>query len=177
MDHSRGQSNHRLMSNYRRAQIPGGCFFFTVVTGSREPWLARADAGVRLRRAFRETMRGRPFAIDAIAVLPDHLHAIWRLPPGDSDFSTRWRLIKHHVSTAPGQDWHWQPRSWEHLLRNDEDWRRHVEYIHYNPVKHGYAATPWEWPHSSFRRAVERGWHSRDWGATEPSDPPAETGE
>jgi putative transposase len=165
------------MSDYRRAQTPGGCFFFTVVTRNREPWLSDSDAMDRLRWAFRETMRKRPFAIDAIVILPDHLHAIWRLPPGDADFSTRWRLIKHSVSVTPHRQWRWQPRFWEHILRDENDWRRHVEYIHYNPVKHGYARAPWDWPHSSFRRAVGRGWHSKDWDATEPSGLPAKTGE
>jgi putative transposase len=172
-----GRPNHGGMSDYRRAQIPGGCFFFTVVTRHREPWLADTAAIHRLRQAFRKTMNTYPFVIDAVVILPDHLHAIWRLPAGDSNFSTRWRVIKHHVSTAPGQDWHWQPRFWEHVLRDENDWRRHVEYIHYNPVKHGYAKTPWDWPHSSFRRAVELGWHAGDWGATPPRDLPAEAWE
>lgn len=134
MVHRRRRPNHRCMSVYRRAHIPGGCFFFTVVTRKREPWPADADADAmqRLRQAFRETMRKRPFSIDAIVVLPEHLHAIWRLPPGDADFSTRWRLIKHSVSVTPPRQWHWQPRLREHILRDENDWRRHVEYIHYN---------------------------------------------
>lgn len=131
----------------------------------------------RLGRAFRAAMRKRSFAIDAIVILPDHLHAIWRLPQGDADFSTRWRLIKHYVSVTPHRQWSWQPRFWEHAVRDENDWRRHLQYIRYNPVKHGYTKTPGDWPHSSFRRAVERGWHAADWGATEPSDMPAETGE
>ncbi|HJP97397.1 MAG TPA: transposase [Rhodanobacteraceae bacterium] len=165
------------MSDYRRAWIPGGCFFFTVVTRNREPWLAGVDAMDRLRRAFREIMRERPFAIDAIVILPDHLHAIWRLPQGDADFSTRWRLIKHSVSVAPHRKWHWQPRFWEHVVREEDDWRRHVEYIHYNPVKHGYApdamgmAAQQLSPRHEARMAFQR------LGATEPSDLPAETGE
>ncbi|MGH8147081.1 MAG: REP-associated tyrosine transposase [Rhodanobacteraceae bacterium] len=163
------------MSNYRRAQVPGGCFFFTVVTQNRKPWLTDSNPIHRLRRAFREVMRQRPFAIDAVVILPDHLHTIWRLPPGDDDFSTRWRLIKHNVTT--GQDWRWQPRFWEHCLRDEEDWRRHIEYIHYNPVKHGYAKTPWDWPFGSFRHAVDRGWHSKDWGTMPPEGLPTEAGE
>jgi len=165
------------MSCYCRARKPGGWFFFTVVTHQRQPWLADPAAIHRLGLAFRDVMRKRPFVMDAVVLLPDHLHAIWRLPPDDNEFSTRWRLIKHFVSTAPGQTWRWQPRFWEHTLRDDEDWRRHVEYIHYNPVKHGYVTAPADWPFSSFRRAVARGWHQADWGAAAPHDLPALTGE
>lgn len=165
------------MSNYRRAWIPGGCYFFTVVTRNRAPWLTGDDAIARLREGFRKVMAKRPFHMDAVVILPDHLHAIWQLPDGDAEYSTRWRLIKHHVATATGAHWHWQPRYWEHMLRDERDWRRHVEYIHYNPVKHGYVEAPWDWPFSSFRRAVKRGWHDKEWGAAEPPDLPIVTGE
>src|SRR5574337_33324 len=160
------------MKTYRRSRVPGGVFFFTVVTRRRAPWLTDADALNRLREAMRKVQSRRPFGTDAIVIMPDHLHAIWRLPEGDADFSTRWRLIKHHVAIASGRDWRWQPRFWEHVLRNEDDWRRHVDYVHYNPVKHGYAASPSAWPYSSFQRAVKRGWYQPDWGAVAPPDLP-----
>ena len=109
-------------------------------------------------------------------LLPDHIHCIWKLPEGNHDYSGRWREIKKRVSRH--LDAHtdrrkerglWQRRFWEHLIRDEEDWRRHVDYIHYNPVKHGLVKRVSEWPWSSFARAVERGWYPADWGATEPS--------
>ena len=151
------------MKTYRRAYQPGGHYFFTLVTHRRTPWLTSDNARVRLRAAFLKVARQRPFAIDAFVLLPDHLHAIWSLPRGDCDFSTRWRLIKHHVSTGMSEC-RWQPRFWEHLLRDENDWRRHVDYIHYNPVKHGHAARAADWPHSSFHAWVERGGYPLDWG-------------
>ncbi len=114
--------------------------------------------------------------------MPDHLHSIWTLPPGDSDFSTRWRLIKtwftKHCDPAirvtpdiarqkKQEQAIWQHRYWEHLLRDEEDYRRHVEYIHYNPVKHGYVAAPVDWASTSFHRYVSHGIYSADWGSSE----------
>jgi len=167
---------------YRRAFIPGGSFFFTVVTEQRRPLLASAEAVELLRNAFRRVRAARPFAVDAMVVLPDHLHCIWTLPPDDADFATRWRLVKgwftRHcdpaLRTAPNrarmakrEQAVWQHRYWEHLLRDEADFTRHVEYIHYNPVKHGYAQTPRDWPYSSFRRDVEMGIYPADWGQNE----------
>ncbi|MDP2853154.1 MAG: transposase [Smithellaceae bacterium] len=162
------------MGNYRRVYRPGGCYFFTVVTHGRQGILNHPDVLERLRSAFRHVRTTRPFTIDAIVVLPDHLHCLWRLPLNDHDFSIRWRLIKHYVSTgiaAPINYRHekafWQRRFWEHLIRNEEDWRRHMDYIHYNPVKHGYTKNVSEWPYSSFRRAVKDGLYAPDWGSRE----------
>ncbi len=105
-----------------------------------------------------------PFTLEAAVVLPDHLHCIWTLPPGDADFSTRWRLIKTwftkhcdsalaaEARTIRGDRGLWQHRYWEHMLRDETDYRRHIEYIHFNPVKHGYVKAPMDWPYSSFRR-------------------------
>lgn len=164
---------------YRRAFTPGGTFFFTLVTEGRRPILAAAEAVETLRDAFRAVRQSRPFEIDAISVMPDHLHCIWTLPPDDADFATRWRLIKTWFTkhcdpalrTAPSparvakrEQAMWQHRYWEHRLRDETDFIRHVEYIHYNPVKHGYAASALEWPHSSFRRYVEAGVYPPDWG-------------
>lgn len=159
------------MSNYRRARVPGGGYFFTVVTRHRQPLFTSEDRIEILRDAFRQIKARRPFDIEAIVILPDHLHALWRLPDGDADFSGRWREIKKQVSNliAPASDDQgerrvWQRRFWEHLIRDEADWRRHLDYIHYNPVKHGLATRPLDWPWSSFRAAVARGWYTEDWG-------------
>jgi putative transposase len=164
---------------YRRAFVSGGSFFFKLVTEKRRPLFASAEAVDVLRSAFRSVRSTRPFALDAIVVLPDHLHCIWTLPPGDADFSTRWRLVKigftkhcdpalrpapSGVQTRRQEQELWQHRYWEHMLRDEADFDRHVEYIHYNPVKHGYVASPLEWPHSSFLRNIEAGIYEADWG-------------
>ncbi len=120
-----------------------------------------------LRAAFRATRRHHPFTIDAIVVLPDHIHAIWTLPVGDADFATRWQLIKagfsrglaHHDQVSPSRSRKrergiWQRRYWEHTLRDDADFARHADYIHFNPVKHGHVARVRDWPYSSFHRMV-----------------------
>jgi putative transposase len=163
------------MSNYRRVVVPGGCFFFTVVTYERRPVFAEDAAVARLREGFRRVMAGRGFTIDAMVVLPDHLHCIWRLPAEDRDYWTRWRLIKHYVArgfstgiNGRGEKKVWQRRFWEHMIRDEEDWRRHVDYIHYNPVRHGYVRRPVDWIHGSFRRAVKMGWYGEDWGVVAP---------
>ena len=180
---------------YRRAWREGGCYFFTVVTYKRQPILTVSENVSRLRMAFRHVKQKRPFEIDGIVVLPDHVHCIWRLPEEDDDFATRWRLIKHFFSrscsvgrmgeaerthqsgtdkvanpsrTRKREKPVWQRRYWEHLIRNEEDWRRHMDYIHYNPVKHGLVASPCDWPNSSFKKAVKRGLYERDWGSNEP---------
>lgn len=164
------------MSDYRRAFQSGGCYFFTVVTYQRRPWLTEEPSIERLRKAFRHVMESRPFSIDAIVILPDHLHCIWQLPEGDDDFSERWRQIKRFVSiglksqlNARNEKALWQRRYWEHLIRDEEDWHRHMDYIHYNPVKHGFVKRPADWPHSSFKLALKRGWYEASWGNTEPT--------
>ena len=159
------------MSEYRRIFIPGGTYFFTLVTRERYPWFAEEQHVAALREAFTRIGRDKPFTIEAIVVLPDHLHCLWRLPKGDADFSGRWREIKKATSRiiAPTSNARhernvWQRRFWEHVIRDEMDWRLHVDYIHYNPVKHGYVTRPGDWPWSSFRKAVARGWieDSRD---------------
>ena len=164
------------MSNYRRAIIPGGVSFFTVVTRERTPVFLTEKHVEALRAAFRKVMAVRPFQVDAIVVLSDHLHCIWRLPPNDSDYSGRWREIKKAASRAIDTNTNeskerlvWQRRFWEHAIRDDQDWRNHVDYIHYNPVKHGMASRPGDWPWSSFKKAVSLGWHTPDWGESEPA--------
>ena len=160
---------------YRRAFVPGGTFFFTVVTARRRPIFADEKAVELLRQAFRHVNVKRPFTVDAMVVLPDHLHCLWTLPPEDGDYPIRWRLIKTQVTKClvfacdrRSNRTIWQARYWEHPIRSESDYRQHVEYIHYNPVKHGYVRAPSDWPYSSFMRFVGRGIHSADWGSTEP---------
>ncbi len=169
---------------YRRSHQPGGGYFFTLVTHQRQPLLSIPENIDRLRTAFRREKEKYPFTIDAIVILPDHLHTIWRLPDDDRDYSTRWSRIKRYLSTGcvgAGQAQSesrqnkrekpvWQRRFWEHTLRDENDWQRHMDYIHYNPVKHGHARSPGEWPHSSFKRCVQRGWYPANWGASEPEN-------
>lgn len=165
---------------YRRAFIPGGSFFFTVVTEKQRALFNDEQNVDTLRCAFQTIKARRPFNIDAIVIMPDHLHCIWTLPPGDRDFATRWRLIKtwftKHCDTSlrapPNQARQnkqeqavWQHRYWEHALRDETDFSRHVDYIHYNQVKHRYTSAPQEWPYSSFHRYVEAGVYPVDWGA------------
>ena len=163
------------MSDYRRAYQRGGCYFFTVVTYDRRPWLTRPEIYDRLRDAFRHVAAARPFRIEAIVVLPDHLHCIWQLPETDNDFSTRWRLIKHFISRGANtalsdrnEKFLWQRRFWEHQIRDEHDWRRHMDYLFFNPVKHGYVARVRDWKFSSFENAVGKGWYDLAWGSSAP---------
>jgi len=165
------------MSNYRRALQPGGCYFFTVVTYKHLPLFANENNIDILRNAFRTIKNKHPFSIDAITILPDHLHTIWQLPQNDNNFSLRWRLIKHLVSTkidSPknhrDEKYIWQRRFWEHLITDNNDWKNHMDYIHYNPVKHGYTNQPNNWKFSSFLNAVNKGWYDKDWGMSEPEN-------
>ena len=163
------------MVRYRRSVVPGGTFFFTVTLADRRSSVLVDHVGL-LRSAFRHTRDRHSFAIDAIVVLPDHLHAIFTLPPGDSDFSGRWKAIKsaftRNIVAAGmtvardhrGQYLLWQSRFWEHTIRDDRDFERCANYIHFNPVKHRLASTPVEWPLSSLHRYVRTGILPRDWG-------------
>ena len=164
------------MSRYRRAQIKGGCFFFTVAVADRssDVLVRRID---RLRRIYASVKERYPFQTIAICVLPDHLHAIGLLPLEDSNFPLRWSAIKSGFSSGlPGnvarssskvarrEKGIWQRRYWGRAIRNESDLRRHVDYIHFNPVKHGYVTRVSEWPHSSFHRYVAHGVLPPDWG-------------
>jgi len=171
--------------NYRRVLAPGGCFFFTVVTHGRRPILTSGLARECLHTAWTAVRQRHPFTLDAIVVLPDHLHCVWSLPEGDADFSSRWRMLKGLFtreylarggeSASPGASRQrkreatvWQRRFWEHAIRDVDDLRRHLDYIHFNPVKHGYVRRPLDWEWSTFRRQVERGWYDPEWGTVEP---------
>jgi putative transposase len=157
------------MPDYRRNRVPGGTFFFTVNLFDRRSNLlvARIDA---LRDAVRQVRTRAPFHIDAWVVLPDHMHCLWTLPEGDANFPGRWRAIKtafvkallireprSPVMTSRGERGVWQPRYWEHTIRDDRDFATHMDYTHFNPVKHGLVAHPADWPHSSFHRCVTTG--------------------
>lgn len=163
------------MTDYRRNLVPGGTFFFTVNLSQRR-WRLLTEHVDLLRRAFRKVRHRHPFVVDAIVILPDHLHAIWTLPQGDADFPSRWRLIKsefsrdlprrERISTSRASKQErgiWQRRYWEHTLRDEADFERHVDYIHYNPVKHGHVDQVEDWPHSSFHRFVKLGIYPSDW--------------
>ena len=162
------------MVRYRRNRVDGGVYFFTVALAHRRATIL-IDHVSALRAAFRAARQERPFSIDAIVILPDHLRAILTLPPGDADFSGRWRRIKGHFSSQmiaagaavkrrPNGDYAlWQRRFWEHTIRDDDDFARHVDYVHFNPVKHGLVSRIRDWPHSSFHRYVQQGLLSEDW--------------
>jgi putative transposase len=163
------------MTNYRRNFVPGGSYFFTVNLADRRSRLL-TDKIDELRGAFRYAHTRHPFTIDAIVILPDHLHAIWTMPEGDADFALRWRLAKAAFSRAlpateqvsssraiKGERGVWQRRYWEHTVRDEEDFARHVEYIHFNPVKHGHVRRVKDWPYSSFHRMVREGIVPEDW--------------
>jgi putative transposase len=164
------------MSRYRRAKIEGGTYFFTVTLADRSSDLLVRHIDL-LRQAYKSAQGLYPFETVAIYVLPDHLHSVWSLPPDDADFPLRWSLIKSKFSRGLPADAErtsskitkrekgiWQRRYWEHAIRSDEDLTRHVDYIHFNPVKHGYVSRASDWPHSSFARYVARGLLPADWG-------------
>jgi len=175
------------MPDYRRLRVPGATYFFTVNLLDRRSDLLVARIEV-LRRAAR-SVRGRyPFHIDAWIVLPDHMHCLWTLPEGDFDYPRRWRDIKTTFSKSlpateqrsavmrrRGERGIWQRRYWEHTIRDDRDYAVHMDYIHFNPVKHGLVENPADWPFSSFRRCAAMGLYPADW--LPGGDEPAETGE
>jgi len=164
------------MPRYLRARIKGGTFFFTVALADRS-----CDLLVRhidlLRHAYSTVQKQLPFETIAICVLPDHLHAVWTLPAEDADFPMRWSRIKSGFSRGlpaasvrsasnigKREKGIWQRRYWEHVVRDERDLEHHIDYIHFNPVKHGLVARVCDWPHSSFHRYVARGTLTSDWG-------------
>ncbi len=164
------------MTEYRRATIPGASWFFTVNLAERKG----NDLLIRhineLRQSFRYVKKRHPFRLDAVVILPDHLHCIWTLPVGDSGFSMRWNLLKGHLSRAVAKGERisksrnkrrerglWQRRFWEHLLTDQTDFNQHIDYIHWNPVKHGRVKQVADWPYSSFHDYVARGIYPKNW--------------
>lgn len=184
-------TNNQTMSNYIRSRF-GITFFFTLVTFQRRKILCLEPCRTILRNAIKNTQTQYPFIIDAIVLLPEHLHCIWTLPENDMNYSRRWAIIKREfskhaqpiiaamvengllskVQSSKSRIKHreatiWQRRFWEHTIRDDEDMKNHVEYIHYNPVKHGLTASPLQWEFSSFHRYVADGLYLPDWGREE----------
>jgi len=173
------------MPEYRRKYVAGGTYFFTVVTYRRQPLLTTELGRRSLREALLTVKKQSPFKLFAICLLPDHLHCVWLLPRGDSDYSSRWKRIKREFSMrwlAGGgteaevtlAERHearrgiWQPRFWEHTVRDEEDLERCVDYLHWNPRKHGLVRRVRDWPYSSFHRFVRAGQYDLDWGGTQP---------
>ena len=161
---------------YRRAQARGGTLFFTVALADRSRDLLVSHIDV-LRTATRRVRLRHPFEIVAMVVLPDHLHAVWRLPEEDGDYAKRWSLIKAGFSRAlPVEEaisasrlsrrerGIWQRRYWEHQIRDERDLQTHVDYVHHNPVKHGYVTRAVDWPYSSLHRYIRMGWLTAEWG-------------
>lgn len=174
------------MSNYRRARIAGGTYFFTLVTNERRQILTLPQGRKALRDVIEETRELLPFTVEAWVLLPEHLHCVWSLPEGDGDFSKRWGMIKAGFSKrmkgslerrqlTVSREKHretslWQRRFWEHAIRDDTDYRRHVDYIHYNPVKHGLVGYVKDWPYSTFHRYVAKGIYPKDWAGGQTKD-------
>ena len=173
--------NTRFM-DYRRAWHPGGTYFFTVNLLERQG----NDLLIRhvdiLRDVVRKVRSRHPFIIHGWVVLPEHLHCVIELPEGDCDFATRWRLIKSDFSKSilkderrskvrvkRGERGIWQRRFWEHLIRDEEDYNRHVDYIHWNPVKHCLVERVQDWPYSTFHRLVNEGIYPSDWAGGDDS--------
>lgn len=171
------------MSDYRRNFIAGGTYFFTVVTSKRFPIFNDTAAQNMLGQIIRDAKQRWPFDINAIVLLPDHLHTLWSLPSGDVQFSKRmgwikkeftkqWRLFGGREQALPqsrlrrGDAGIWQPRFWEHTIRDETDFERHFDYIHYNPVKHGLVGCAKDWSASSFHRYCSQGVYDRDWGCS-----------
>jgi putative transposase len=171
------------MPDYLRARS-GSTFFFTLVSFNRRPILCSEPIRHALRTAIGNLRATRPFSIDGWVLMPDHLHCIWTLPEGDADFSTRWSLIKRSVSRFAAEmtldpdarvasarkhreSTIWQRRFWEHLIRDEVDFERHLDYIHFNPVRHGYANRAVDWPYSTIHRYVREGVYPADWAGGE----------
>ena len=167
------------MTAYRRDRTPGACWFFTLNLADRQQSLLTEQISL-LRFSFRTAMQRHPWRIDAIVILPNHLHALCTLPPGDSDFAMRWRLIKTGFARAlpqgekisvsrhsKGERGIWQRRYWEHRIRDSADFNQHVAYIHQNPLKHGHVQCVADWPWSSFHRYVRAGILPADWAGAE----------
>lgn len=168
------------MPKYIRSYVPGGSYFLTLAAYNRNLVFGRLENISLLRRALRIVKSEMPFEIAGAVTLPDHLHFIWNLPPDDDQYSRRVGRLKAlftkslHPTRPPDQETSssrrkhresnvWQRRFWEHTIRDEEDFQVHLDYIHYNPVKHGYAQCPHLWRPSSFHKWVERGGYTADW--------------
>ncbi|XXQ69456.1 REP-associated tyrosine transposase [Neisseriaceae bacterium B1] len=140
-------------------------YFFTVVSHQRKPILIDETVRAALRQAVLAVREKYPFEILAWVLLPDHMHTIWRLPENDANFSERWRQIKRRSQYLVGNDVKlWQNRFWEHAIRDESDFAQHFDYIHFNPVKHGYVTRVINWKFSTFHRSVRQGIYPQNWG-------------
>ncbi len=161
---------------YRRSDVKGGTYFFTVNLADRSNDMLIRHIDL-LRNVVAEVKEKHPFDIIAMIVLPDHLHAVWELPQDDEKYPMRWSLIKSGFSrllpkTEPinfsrqskRERGIWQRRYWEHQIHDERDLQQHVDYVHINPVKHGYVERASDWPHSSIHRYIKKGWLDKDWG-------------
>ena len=175
------------MPNYRRNRVEGGCYFFTINLLERAGNQLLIQEIDLLRDVVRRVQRKYPFYIDGWVVLPDHMHCLWTLPYEDSDYSIRIRLIKtlfskvilpheyrSFVRQQRGERGIWQRRFWEHTIRDECDYANHMDYIHLNPVKHGYVKEVKDWPYSTFSHCVQRGLYPEDWGGSDVDIPAGE---
>ncbi|MGH9846254.1 MAG: REP-associated tyrosine transposase [Blastocatellia bacterium] len=165
------------MTDYRRFYTPGATWFFTVNLAERRGNHLLVENLDRLRRAFRSVKERKPYTMNAVVILPDHLHCIWTLPPDDADYSTRWNQLKGNFSRQIDQGERIsqsrskrrerglrQRRFWAHVITDQDDLNNHIDYIHWNPVKHGWAKSAVDWPYSSFHKFVEMGVYPAGWG-------------
>ncbi|HPG38781.1 MAG TPA: transposase [bacterium] len=172
------------MTQYQRLYIPGGTYFFTLVTYNRRRLFDVPDARQVLKEVWKSVQTKYPFTLDAFCLLPDHLHCMWTLPENDSQYSKRWNLIKGLFSKKYQPEINdyikkcdsrikkqeatfWQRRFWEHYIRDEDDFEKHFDYIHYNPVKHGYVKNPIDWEWSTFAKYLHMGNYEPDWGVIE----------
>lgn len=169
------------MPNYRRLYIPGGTYFFTIVTYCRRPLFKDPHNIELLREAIAKVKNKQPFQILAAVILPDHIHFLWQLPPDDADYSQRISKLKisftraykaknsANLELSASRHKHrerdvWQRRFWEHAIADEADLQNYLDYIHYNPVKHGLVSCPHLWQYSSFAKWVKRGKYRANWG-------------
>jgi putative transposase len=177
------------MPNYLRNWVAGGTYFFTVVTQNRSPIFRCPEARTILGTSFRDCLGKEPFTVNAVVLLPDHLHTLWTLPPGDKNYDARWKRIKshftHHWLAAGGAEGPvtrgkrrerrrgvWQRRYWEHTVVDEDDFSIRFDYIHYNPVKHRYVRCPADWQESTFHRWVDAGVYQSNWACGDRDEPP-----
>jgi putative transposase len=172
------------MGDFRRVRVPGATYFFTLVANRRAPIFSNPAARRALHRAMVWVRANHPYTLDGAVLLPDHIHLLITLPPADAAYPTRMMLLKKRftefaresglVREGPltkkaalrGEAGFWQRRYWEHTIRSDADYQNHLDYIMYNPVKHGLVSRVADWPHSSFHRLVLNGLYPLDWGGT-----------
>jgi len=170
------------MVNYRRNKVLGGTYFFTVTLKNRSASYLIDYVGL-LHESIQFIKNKHSFDVIAFVILNDHLHTIWQLPENDANYPKRWQAIKSRftrslvkqgvslIKNKKGEYNLWQKRYWEHTIRDERDLQNHIDYIHFNPVKHSYVDRVIDWPHSSFHRYVDEGLIDKNW-AHEPTDIP-----